>query len=274
MNEVSAVIPCIRCDDALVRAVASVAAQTRLPGELILVNDGGGRAVDDGLAALSACYRTGWIVIVSLADNTGPAGARNAGWDVARGRYVAFLDADDAWHPCKLQVQTALLRADPAIAVCGHAHRVERHAPCWDGYRVVRGCRPVSLLRMLISNPFVTPSVMAVRDLPLRFETTQRHMEDFRLWLAAAAAGLRVVRSDAELACVFKEAYGVSGQSASLWRMQLGELAAYRAVCRQRISLAPLLPLLLAYSVAKFVRRLCVVFVRDTRQTFRGRSSS
>jgi glycosyltransferase involved in cell wall biosynthesis len=266
MIEVSAVIPCIRCDDALARAVASVAAQTRLPGELILVNDGGGRAVDEGLAALSSCYRTGWIVTVSLADNTGPAGARNAGWKAARGRYVAFLDSDDAWHPSKLEIQTAIVKADPAIAICGHAHRLERRIPCWNDYRLVPSFRSVGLLRMLLSNPFVTPSVMVRRDLPLRFEPAQRHMEDFRLWLSAAAAGLRIVRSDAELACVFKEAYGVSGQSASLWQMQLGEMAAYHAVCHQRKLLAPWLPLLLVYSLAKFVRRVCMVVVRDARK--------
>lgn len=271
MNVVSAVIPCIRCDDALVRAVASVAAQTSPPEELILVSDGGGPAVVEGLQRISSSYRAGWIVIVALAENAGPAAARNAGWAVARGRYVAFLDADDAWHPAKLELQAALLRADPGIAVCGHAHRLEHGSPCWSDYRLSSGSRPIGLLRLLLSNPFITPSVMVRRDLPLRFDASQRHMEDFGLWLSVAASGLRVVRSDAELACIFKEAYGASGQSGALWRMQLGELHAYRAVCLQRARLAPLLPFLLAYSCAKFVRRLLVVRVRRFLRASRGR---
>jgi glycosyltransferase involved in cell wall biosynthesis len=260
---VSAVIPCTRHDGALERALASALAQTRLPMEIILVNDGGGPACEASLRQLAATQPSGSIVVVSLASNAGPAGARNAGWAVARGEHVAFLDADDAWHPRKLEIQHAVLAADPGIVLCGHRHRsVHGGEPRWTDHRLSPGWRPIGLGRMLLSNPFVTPSVMIRRDVPFRFADGQRYMEDYRLWLAICASGARVVRGDSELACVFKAAYGEGGQSARLWPMQVGETAAYIAVARTRPTLALVLPALLVYSFAKFLRRVLLVAAR------------
>src|SRR5207247_1269651 len=107
---VSVVIPCFEAGGTVQRALRSIAAQTCPPEEVILVDDGGSSAEAARLRTLESDSTR----LVVLPQNRGPASARNAGWAEATRRYVAFLDADDIWHPRKLELQTALMESDPA----------------------------------------------------------------------------------------------------------------------------------------------------------------
>ncbi|MGB5082945.1 MAG: glycosyltransferase family 2 protein, partial [Burkholderiales bacterium] len=119
---VSVVIPCYRCKGTLRRAIASVAGQSARPVEVVLVDDGS----DDGSLGLlrDIQHELGgdWVKVIALGQNRGAGPARNAGWNVATGRYLAFLDADDAWHPRKIEVQYSFMESNPGVALCGHAH--------------------------------------------------------------------------------------------------------------------------------------------------------
>lgn len=253
---VSVVIPYYRHAETIGRAVASVARQSVRPLELIVVNDGGGEDVGNVLKNLQDRYGVDWFSIVTLLRNVGAGEARNAGWAVARGAYVAFLDADDAWHPCKIEVQYGYMAMHPEVSVCGHRHRREASDARWDEYRLTEHCFKVTFVRLLFSNQFITPSAMVRGNLDVRFAAKQRHMEDFRLWLTVAIRGGHIVRLEDELACIFKPSFGESGLSAELVRMEMGELQTYWAICREKCLLFPAILLLVPYSLAKFLRRL------------------
>ena len=83
---VSAVIPCFRCVRTLERAVASVAGQTVLPQELILVDDGS----SDGSFPLlkTIAGRDGRVRVIRFRRNFGQTAAMAAGFDAAQGRVV------------------------------------------------------------------------------------------------------------------------------------------------------------------------------------------
>jgi len=99
---VSVIIPCYRCADTIGRAVESMIWQTLPPKEILLVED---YSQDEGktLASLYDLQRKFQdkitIKVIPLLKNGGPGGARNTGWDEAQQPYLAFLDADDSWHP-------------------------------------------------------------------------------------------------------------------------------------------------------------------------------
>ena len=118
---VSVVVPFWNAGAFLEEAIASVTGQTFSSWELLLVDDGG----DDDSPAIAARYAERFPErIRCLAHdgraNRGVAASRNLGVSHARGRYVAFLDADDVWLPTKLARQTAILDSEPEAAmVCG-----------------------------------------------------------------------------------------------------------------------------------------------------------
>lgn len=259
---VSVVIPCFRCAQTVGRAVASVAAQTVQPVELMLVDDGSADDTLRLLQELQARHRPGWIKLVLLERNLGAASARNAGWDQARGRYVAFLDADDSWHPEKIRLQYEFMVSQPAVMVCGHAHQQVAHPPL-PGLIGQPVFRTLMASYVLLKNPFITPSFMVRTDLPVRFLPGRRHMEDHLFLMQVAMAGLLIAKTQLPLAYIYKNIFGEAGLSADLWVMQRGELENYAILYQQGYISTSTTYALRAYSWLKFLRRYLIVRVRQ-----------
>ncbi len=105
---VSVVIPAFNASNTLQETLLSVSAQTYRNLEIIVVDDGS----DDDTASIVRAY--GAIdprVRLIQKPNGGVASARNAGTEASAAEYVAFIDADDIWHPTKIAKQMALLTA-------------------------------------------------------------------------------------------------------------------------------------------------------------------
>lgn len=260
---VSVIIPCFRCARTLERAVASVAGQTVLPQEVILVDDGSGDETRFLMRQLKNRYRPGWIRLVLLDANVGAASARNAGWDQAQGDYVAFLDADDAWHPRKIELQAQFMDSHPDAAVSGHGHSQVHAVPDTGADVGSVKFENISPLYVLLKNPFVTPSFMVRRNLETRFLPGRRFMEDHFFLMQVSAAGLVIAKADAPLAYIFKPIFGESGLSADLMRMQVSELENYNLM-QQAGHLSQGFSLVLkGYSWLKFCRRVVIVKGRE-----------
>lgn len=264
---VSVVIPCYRCEQTVERAVASVAKQTAQPLELILVDDGNTERSRTILTALRERYGAHWIKLVMLEKNVGAASARNAGWDQAAGRFIAFLDADDSWHPRKLELQYQFMLSEPDVAVSGHGHtQLGQAGP--PSHSNKHRFRNLSRFHVLLKNPFITPSFMVRRDLAFRFLAGRRHMEDHLFLMQVAHAGLRIAKTDFSLAFIYKNIYGDTGLSADLWVMQEGELENYQLLRHQGSISSVAFLLFGVYSWIKFSRRVLIV---RFRQLFRER---
>ena len=109
---VSCIVPVFNGERYVAEALDSILAQTYRPLEIIVVDDGS----TDGTAQIVAGY--GKRVRALRQSNAGPWAARNLGLSVAQGEFVAFLDADDVWHPKKLARQTARFAARPELDLC------------------------------------------------------------------------------------------------------------------------------------------------------------
>ncbi len=109
---VSVIIPCYNYGRYLPEAVASVQAQTLTDLEIIIVDDGSTDETPEVIAGLAEPR-----LRRRRTENRGVSGARNAGLDMARGDFVAFLDADDRWRSDKLARQVAIMDAEPDVAL-------------------------------------------------------------------------------------------------------------------------------------------------------------
>jgi glycosyltransferase involved in cell wall biosynthesis len=193
LPRVSVVIPAYRAEQLLETAISSVARQTFRDLEVIVVDD---HSPDDTEgAARRLLAGTGLPhTVVRQPVNGGPSAARNRGVALARGEYVAFLDADDEWLPDKLARQVALMDADPAMTLCGcQADWVDMDGtlirPLYDNLpdRLPDGWKT------LLWNCYVaTPCAMARReDLGIApFDTSLRVGEDRDLWIRLASNGV------------------------------------------------------------------------------------
>jgi len=108
---VSVVIPTYNRASMLPRAIESVLAQTYKNVEIMIVDDGSTdntQAVLDGYRDRIRCIRI---------ENQGASHARNVGMQESRGKYIAFLDSDDAYYPNKLSIQVDWMERHPEVGM-------------------------------------------------------------------------------------------------------------------------------------------------------------
>jgi glycosyltransferase involved in cell wall biosynthesis len=108
---ISVVIPLYNKGKYIERALSSVSAQTNPPLEIIVVDDG---STDDGPEKVRKLSLANPTISLIRQENRGPGAARNAGLARAKGKYVAFLDADDEWLPHFLEEGLQLLEDESA----------------------------------------------------------------------------------------------------------------------------------------------------------------
>lgn len=111
--KVSVVMPIYNVEAFVEDAIKSVLAQTFSHFELILVND----CSPDSSLALCQKFKDSRIRIISHEVNQGLSAARNTGIRHAIGRYVAFIDSDDMWHPEKLAQHVLHLDNAPEVGI-------------------------------------------------------------------------------------------------------------------------------------------------------------
>lgn len=222
MASVAVIIPVYNRPDYLRAALDSVFAQTRLPDEVLVVDDGS----TDNTAAVAQEYPG---VTFIRQQNSGASAARNRGIQAATSEWVAFLDSDDAWHPDKLRLQLHALEQHPECDVCTSNWQQlvvpetgSRRDPPSDlspGLDIAAGLR--GSLRL----PPGTVLVRRTRLVELGgFDLSAPPCEDWDLWLRLAAAGCKFVLEPSHLLLIRSHDSNISNQS---FRMMKAEVRAW-----------------------------------------------
>jgi glycosyltransferase involved in cell wall biosynthesis len=117
---VSVIVPVYNGAPYLAKSLASVLAQSHVPHEVIVVDDGSTDSTPEVLEKFKDC------IVIKRIPNQGVSNARNIGMDTASGDYFAFMDHDDLWFKNKLQkqVEIALQYPDVGLVCCNYFLRV------------------------------------------------------------------------------------------------------------------------------------------------------
>jgi glycosyltransferase involved in cell wall biosynthesis len=186
---ISVIIPAYNTKLTIERAIKSVLSQTYQDYEIIVVDDG-------STDKTAECIRHFDSTIKYLhQENQGVSAARNAGVAAADGKWIAFLDADDEWHPNKLNIQMKYIISSPNIifvstkdiyADQGENQPFPSFAINDSEYSV---WQQIAILR---KNKINTSSVLLKRDIFNKvggFDVTLLHSEDRDLWLKVLYQG-------------------------------------------------------------------------------------
>ena len=266
---VSVIIPCYKASAFLEQAVDSVLDQTLLPKELLLVDDAssdGGKTKDliESLKKKILEKNNGITVLtLYLEINTGPGGARNSGWNLATQPWLAFLDADDAWHPRKLEISCKWLKDNVDAVMLGHlTQALAKNAgiPQLRSPHPMQGER-ISFLQMVIANRFFTRTVMIKRDISLRFKD-KLFTEDYLLWLEVVLADMPAYVLNETLAFSFRPDFSAGGYSGQLWSHEKKELRTWVYLYSANKISFPTLCVAIPWSCIKYIRRVLSGYFR------------
>jgi glycosyltransferase involved in cell wall biosynthesis len=188
------VIPAYNASTLIGVALDSVFRQTFTDYEIIVVNDKSADTPE--LERVLAPY-SNRIRYLAREQNGGVAAARNTAIRVARGRYIALLDADDSWEPEYLAEQLAVLEADATLAaIYPNALIVGDHPHAGRTFMDVCPSEgPVTIASLLNAtcNVFISSTIRLEPLLQVgSFDENLRSAEDFEMWVRLIAAGHRI----------------------------------------------------------------------------------
>ncbi len=180
MNEilVSVIIPAYKCANFIQKALDSVLIQD-VPMEILVIND---RSPDKLDEVMEAYRKYPQIRYLKNEKNMGVAKTRNKGVRLARGEYIAFLDADDYWAEGKLKKQLELLREKDAV-LCSTARELMNPDGTLTGY-IIPVKTEFTFRDLRFQNQINCSSVLIKREVALEFPMHHDDShEDYLMWM-------------------------------------------------------------------------------------------
>lgn len=178
---VSVIMPTYNCGKYIVDSIESVINQTITDWEIYVVDD----CSTDNTAEILKPYLDRYpnIHYYALEKNCGPAVARTEAIKRAKGKYIAFLDSDDIWYPCKLEKQIEFMEKNSIDFSCTAYEQMDdmgirlKVAICPPNRIDYRKC-------IFLSNPIGNLTVMYNQESLGKFEVPLiKKRNDFALWL-------------------------------------------------------------------------------------------
>jgi len=223
---VSVIIPMYNSEKTIINALNSIKVQTLniKEFEIIVINDG---STDNSQRLLEEYIEKNPEMNIHFLSqiNKGVSSARNSGLKIAKGDYIALLDADDEWMPEKTEKQLGYFENESLnidfLATKGNDKKI------LYPYRIEKNnLAEVTFKKLLIRTEILAPTVMFKRKVFENtgfFDNNQKYAEDVNYWMRASLNNKMYILNES---LVFvgggKRTFGVSGLSANLSAMEKG----------------------------------------------------
>ncbi|WP_454879146.1 glycosyltransferase family 2 protein [Sphingobacterium detergens] len=254
--EISVIIPHYNSSGLLVKALESVAAQTYLPKEVIIIDDFSDKIHLDNLQDIGKINFPFELNIYFQDINKGAPVARNIGVYHSKYDYIALLDADDCWVEDKLEIQMkALGKYD--LLYCKYQSIKDKV----DSNRNISYVMQVRYMHILRKN--LSPVTLLMRkNAFIPFDKRLRRCDDFKMSIEALSKGRSIGFLNIDVAYGHKNAIGESGLTGSLLKMSLSFLKACLLLIWENPSLSGYMVVFVLFEVVKFPIRCLIVFLK------------
>ncbi len=241
LRDVTVIVPAFNAAASIAQTLRSIQAQTHAATAVLVADD----ASSDDTARIVGEFAALDPRIRHLrlpANSGGPAGPRNFALALARTEWVAFCDADDLWHPQKLELQSRVADAESADLVCTAIRDFVPPLPPAPNRRVdptrALPVERVGLWRLLGKNIIPGSSVLCRRDLIAAaggFDTAHDlvAVEDYDLWLRLIERGAKVVKIELPLVDYRRLPGSLSARKPRMARRALRALQRHFSRCGQ-----------------------------------------
>ncbi|MDE2331172.1 MAG: glycosyltransferase family 2 protein [Bradyrhizobium sp.] len=185
MPLVSIITPSWNVERLIGETIASVQAQTFQDWELLIADD----CSTDNTAAVieSHAAQDPRVKLIRQPRNGGPALARQAAIEQAKGRFIAFIDSDDLWLPTKLDRQLAFAREHRAVLSFTAFRRINEDGSVTG--RLMEVPDSLTYEQLLKNTSIATLTALVDRDIAGTIAMKDEPYDDFCLWLSILRPG-------------------------------------------------------------------------------------
>jgi len=163
-------------------AIDSILSQSFREFEFIIIDD----ASQDQSVQIISTYQDERVRLVRNEENIGLTRSLNKALDIARGTYIARMDADDISDPTRLEKQVSFLDAHPEVGVCGSWTYYLRTANKRELWKYPKQDEVIRI-ELLLRNQLAHPSIMLRRSIievhQLRYNSNYYTSQDYDLWV-------------------------------------------------------------------------------------------
>lgn len=176
---VSVVMPAYNCERYVGEAIQSVLTQN-ISLELIVINDNSTDGTEEQILSFCSDDR---IIYIHNGKNLGVAASRNKGIELAKGKYIAFLDADDYWTEDKLLRQVSLMEKENVVLSSTGRELMDENGKLTG--KIIGIKKEIRYKDLLKGNVLNTSGVMVLASVAKKYPMVQDHLhEDYIMWLS------------------------------------------------------------------------------------------
>jgi glycosyltransferase involved in cell wall biosynthesis len=178
---ISIIMPCYNAANFLKAAIQSILSQTYSRWELIIIDDA---STDSTSKILKLYSRFSKIKVFKNRQNLGVAGSLNRALKLAKGKYIARMDADDLSHPTRLQKQLDFFQSHSGLIACGVQTEIINGQNQTTGTRSFPTGSQACHDYLMLTSPILHPTLMAKASIykKIGYQTKYKTAEDWDLY--------------------------------------------------------------------------------------------